>query len=113
LAYEARFEEFGVIAPDGRRRRVRFSRAGTLAAGDQPEIYLFQVDDCAVKVGIAGEALRQLQQENRYLTREEKIDVAGLRLRQAIERGGELASKNLFIEVAELASLVRELGLLR
>jgi hypothetical protein len=110
--YEARYEDFGVIAPTGQGCHIRFQKAGTLAAGDQPEIFLFEVDGRAVKVAISGEALRQFQQANRYLTREEKIDVAGLCLKTVIERGGEPVAADLSITAGQLAQLARELRLL-
>jgi len=112
LAYEARFEEFGVTVPNGHRCRVRFEKAGFLAAGDQPEIFLFEVDGGVVKVGISGEALRQFQQANRYLTREEKFDVAGLCLKMVLERGFDPVAENLSIAGTQLAHLARELPLL-
>jgi hypothetical protein len=109
--YEARYEDFGVTAPNGQGSRVRFQKAGVLAAGDQPEIFLFEVDGCVVKVAISGEALRQFQQANRYLSREEKVDLAGLCLKMVIERGGEPVAGNLLITAGQLAQLARELGL--
>lgn len=62
-------------------------------------------------VGISGEALRRLQEGRRYLSPEEKIDIAGLNLKKRIEAGVVLTAVNLQLRGPELESVVRELGL--
>ena len=84
-----------------------------LASGDQPELYFFEVDARPVIVCVGGAGLLGLQRGSRYLSREEKIDVAGLFLKRKIECGGELVPKDLRIEREELESLVRELGIFK
>lgn len=98
-------------APDGRCRRMEFRKAGTLTAGDNPELYFFDVDGEEVVVGVSGEALQQFQDERRYLTREEKVDLTALFLKRHIEAGTPLISEFLFIRGSELAGLWRDLGL--
>ena len=112
MAYEPVYERFEVMAPDGRPKTAQFKKAGFLAAGDQPELYFFGVDREQVVVGISGAALRQFQLDRRYLSREEKIDLAGLLLKQRIEAGLPLVSESLYIRGDELEGLARELGLL-
>jgi hypothetical protein len=63
-------------------------------------------------VAISGETLRRFQRGRRSLSREEKIDLAGLLLKRRIEAGFPLVSENLLIRDEELASLASELGLL-
>ncbi len=113
MAYEPVYETFAVVPPDGQRRTVRFKRAGFLSVGDQPEVYFFDVDGRETVVAVSGEALRQFQRPpRRALSREEKIDVAGLRLKQEIESGRELAPENLYINGLGLEQLMRSLGLM-
>lgn len=80
-----------------------------LAAGDNPELYFFQVDEGEAVVGISGAALKGFQQR-RFLSREEKIDLAGLWLKRAIEAGQTLAAENLHIRAGELRQLAADLG---
>jgi hypothetical protein len=109
--YEAVYEKFAVAGPDGQLRAVEFRKAGFLAAGDQPEVYFFTVNGQSAVVGIAGGPLTAWQRARRYLSREEKIDVAGLWLRQRIAAGQELTSDNLFIREPELDLLTSALGI--
>ena len=111
MAYEPLYERFEAVGPKGQRLPVEFKKAGFLAMGDQPEVYFFRVADQEAIVGISGQSLRRFQQGRRYLSREEKIDLAGLLLKQRIETGMPLVSENLFIRDEELARLARELGL--
>jgi len=111
VTYEPRFERFDARGPDGRSRSVEFKKAGFLAAGDQPEVFFFHVDAGQVIVGVSGEALRQLQGRRRHLSREEKIDIAGLFLKERIEAGKELVAANLSVGGRELERLVSILGL--
>ena len=112
MSYEPVYERFEVTGPDGQPRTAQFSKAGFLAAGDQPELYFFGVGGEEVVVGISGDALREFQRRRRYLSREEKIDLAGLLLKRRIEAGVPLVSENLYIWRGALQELVRELGLL-
>ncbi len=112
MAYGPVYERFEAVSPDGQRRTVEFRKAGFLAMGDQPELYFFRVADEDAVVGISGQALRRFQQGRRYLTREEKIDLAGLLLKRRIEAGAPLVSEHLFIRDEVLAGLASDLGLL-
>ena len=111
MAYESVLEKFEAIGQDGAARAVAFKKAGVLASGDQPELYFFDVDTRKVIVCVPGEALAGWQGENRYLSREEKIDVAGLFLKRKIEAGTELKPEDLRIERSEYESLVHALGI--
>lgn len=111
MAYESVYEKFEAIGQDGTARAVAFKKAGVLASGDQPELYFFEWDARPVIVCVSGGALASWQGGNRYLSREEKIDVAGLFLKHKIEAGTELVPEDLRIERGELESLVRELGI--
>ena len=111
MAYAPLYERFQAAGPDGQHRDVGFKKAGFLALGDQPELYFFSVAGDEAVVGISGQALRRFQQGRRCLSREEKIDLAGLLLKRRIEAGTPLVSENLFIRDEELAGLARELGL--
>ena len=110
MAYEPAYEQFVVVGPDGLRRTVEFKKSGFLALGDQPELYFFRVGEADVIVGISGESLRRFQRGRRYLSREEKIDVAGLLLKRRIQAGAPLVAENLLIRDEELAGLAGDLG---
>jgi hypothetical protein len=110
MNYEPRFERFEAAQPDGRRQAVEFQRAGLLTAGDTPELYFFRVAGEEAVVGISGDALRRFQQGRRCMSREEKIDLAGLWLKRQIEAGATLDSKHLFLRDEELARMAGELG---
>jgi hypothetical protein len=118
MAYEPRWERFEAVGRDGERRAVAFLRAGFLTMGDQPELYFFRVavarvDDKSeeIVVGISGSSLKRFQQGRKYLSREAKIDLAGLLLKKRIEAGLALESRNLFLRDEELAQLAGELGI--
>jgi hypothetical protein len=111
VGYVSRYEHFEVAGPDGERRSVQFQKAGLLSAGDNPELFFFRVDGEQAVVGISGRALGGLQRARRYLSREEKIDVAGLFLKQAIESGRPLTAESLLLREEKLAALVAELGI--
>jgi len=110
VKYEPRFERFEVMGLDGQLRVVEFLRAGFLTVGDYPELYFFRVVAEEAVVGLSGSALRRFEQGRRRLTREEKIDLAGLRLKRQIEAGVALDSQNLFLRDEELARTAGELG---
>jgi len=99
------------VRSDGQRWPVEFKKAGFLALGDQPELYFFEVAGAEAIVGISCDALRRFQQGRRYLSREEKIDLAGLLLKRRIEAGTPLASEYLLIRDENLAALASDLGL--
>ena len=119
MTYEPLWERFEANAPDGVRFAVQFVRAGFLTLGDRPELYFFRVSAAAnapdasaeeIVVGLSGDALRKFQNDRRRgLSREEKIDVAGLLLKRSIETGKTLDSNNLFVRAEELAALTAEL----
>ena len=92
-------------------RDAVFKKAGRLAAGDQPELYFFEVAGLPAVVGVSGATLDDWQRSRRYLSREEKIDVAGFFLKQRIEAGDELVAERLFIQGPQLEELIRALGL--
>lgn len=112
MSYESRFERFEVVGPDGGQRAVEFRRAGFLTAGDRPELYFFRVagEQDEIVVGISGSALHRFEQGRRRLSREEKIDVAGLWLKRQIAAGAPCDSSNLFLRDEQLADLAGELG---
>jgi hypothetical protein len=116
MGYEPLFERFEAAGPDGRWHHAQFLRAGFLTAGDQPELYFYRVEGDngqgeEVVVGISGNALRRFENEKRFLSREEKIDLAGLLLKQKIEAGKALDSQSLFARDEELAQLAGALGI--
>lgn len=111
MAYEPVYETFEAVGPDGQRSEVQFSKAGFLAMGDQPELYFFRVAGEETVVAISGDALRRVQHAHRYLSREEKIDLAGLLLKRRIESGVPLVAENLYLRDEELASVAHDLGL--
>ena len=112
MPYEPVYERFEVVGQDGRRRTVGFRKAGFLVAGEQPELYFFAVNGEEAVVGLSGEALRQFQQGRRYLSREEKIDLAGCFLKRVLEAGKPLVSENLYIRGGALEELTKDLGIL-
>ncbi len=63
-----------------------------------------------VVVGISGSALKRSEQ-GRRLSREEKIDLAGLWLKRRIEAGAALDSQNLFLRDEELAEMAGDLSI--
>ena len=111
MAYDSVYENFEAIGKDGTPRRIAFKKAGTLASGDRPELYFFDVDAQPTIVCVSGDGLGGWQRANRYLSREEKIDVAGLFLKNKIESGTELLREDLKIERSELESLLQSLGI--
>ena len=111
MPYEARLEEFEASSPDGSVRVAQFRRAGMLTVGDRPELYFFLVSGEEVAVAISGSALKRFEEPRRSLSREEKIDIAGLLLKRAIESGKTLDSRNLSIRDEALARLAGELAI--
>lgn len=113
MAYESKWERFEAVGPDHRRCTVQFLRSGFLTAGDLPELYFFRVGGQGedVVVAISGSALRRFQQARRFLSREEKVDLAGLLLKRCIEAGAALEPQNLFLRDVHLARLAGELGI--
>jgi hypothetical protein len=110
VQYEPRYERFEAKGPGGRNLSVEFRRAGFLTLGDNPELYFFTVAGEEVVVGISGSALKRAEQ-GRRLSREEKIDVAGLWLKRRIEAGAALDSQNLFLRDEELAEMAGVLSI--
>jgi hypothetical protein len=110
VSYESRFERFEAAGPDGVQLAVEFKRAGFLTAGDRPELYFFRVSGDEIVVGISGSALQKFEQGRRRLSREEKIDVAGLWLKRQIVAGAARDSHSLLVRDRELAELAGELG---
>ena len=110
MPYEPQFERFEAVRPDGRRVAVEFVKSGFLTAGDQPELYFFRVAGEEVVAGMSGDSLKRFQQDRKSLSREQKIDLAGLLLKRQIEAGVALDSKNLLLRDEELARLAGDLG---
>jgi hypothetical protein len=110
VKYEPRYERFEAKGPDGRILPVEFRRAGFLTLGDNPELYFFTVAGDEIVVGISGSALNRVEQRRR-LSREEKIDFAGLWLKGRIEAGVTLDSQNLFLRDGELAEMASSLSI--
>ena len=108
LSYASRFERFECSRGDGRSAKVEFVRAGTLTAGDRPELYFFRVDTEEVTVGISGSALEEFQRQRR-LSREEKVDLAGLHLQRQMQAGQPLDSRALYVHWDALLDLANEL----
>ncbi len=111
MAYESAFETFEVAGQDGQARKFSFKKAGFVATGDQPELYFFEESARPIIVCVSGEALAAWQNAHRYLSREEKIDVAGLFLKLRIEEGGALAAESLRVSESELEKLLGLLGI--
>ncbi|MCL6481045.1 MAG: hypothetical protein K6U02_04900 [Firmicutes bacterium] len=111
MKYEPQYERFAARGPAGEQYQVEFSRAGWLSAGDRPELYFFRVDGDDVVVGISGRALQLWQTGRRFLSREEKIDVAGLYLKKQLEAGRPLRAETLYIQANELSGLLQELSI--
>jgi hypothetical protein len=109
MAYESLYENFGVTDGRGQARSVAFKKAGRLAVGDEPELYFFEVDGQSVVVGVSGKALERWQRSHRYLSREEKIDIAGLWLKRGILAGGTLVAGHLYLGDAELEEMISTL----
>src|ERR1700722_3315686 len=105
MSYDSRYDRLGAAGPGSVHRAVEFRRAGFLTAGDRPELYFFRVggEEDEVVVGISGSALGKFEQGRRRLSREEKIDVAGLWLKKQIGAGATSDSSNLFLRDEELA----------
>ena len=121
MKYEPQYERLVAEGPGQKRYEAEFLRAGFLTLGDSPELYFFRLRELQENeahgkeeeavVGISGRALGSFEAGRRRLSREEKIDLAGLLLKQRIEAGKALDSQNLFIRDEELARLSKELGL--
>lgn len=110
MNYESHFERFEAAGPDGATLAVEFRRAGVLTAGDRPELYFFRVAGEEVVVGISGSALESFQKSGPRLSREQKVDVAGLWLKRQLVAGAPRDSNSLFVRGRELAELAAELG---
>jgi hypothetical protein len=110
VVYEPRYERFEAQEPGGGSLPVEFCRAGFLTLGDNPELYFFTVAGQEAVVGISGSALKRFEQRRR-LSREEKIDLAGLWLKRQIEAGVILNSQHLFLRDEELAKMAGDLSI--
>lgn len=110
MTYEPRYERFEVQGPQGSGMGVEFVRSGFLTEGDQPELFFFRMGEGEAVVGISGASLSRFQHGHRRLSREEKIDLAGLWLKRQIEVGAPLDSRSLHIRDHELANLAAQLG---
>jgi hypothetical protein len=111
VKHEPLYERFQAVGPDGTARPVEFLKSGFLAMGDRPELFFFRVAGDEAVVGISGDALRRFESGRPRLSREEKIDFAGLWLKRQCEAGAPLDSAHLMIRDEELSRLAAELGL--
>lgn len=112
MAYESIYETFEVAHAGGNSLRVVFKKAGVLAGVDQPELYFFEVNGERAIVAVESGALGKWQKANRYLSREEKIDVAGMFLKRVLESiEVSAADLKLMVAEAELEEMVASLGL--
>ncbi|HVA94101.1 MAG TPA: hypothetical protein VNI36_04280 [Candidatus Dormibacteraeota bacterium] len=111
MTYEPIYERFAVAGPAGSRLAVEFIRAGFLTQGDRPELFFFRVEGEETVVGVSGMSLARFERRRRRLSREEKIDVAGLWLKRQMEAGLPLDSRSLYIQDDELANLASELDI--
>ena len=109
MTYEPIYERFEVVGPDGSRLEISFVRAGTLTQGDRPELFFFRVNGEETVVGISGLSLARFELGRSRLTREQKIDLAGLWLKRQIDAGLYLDFRSLYIQDDELANLAGEL----
>ena len=109
MSYEPVYERFEVLGSDASRRDVEFVRSGFLAQGDRPELFFFRIHGEEAVVGISGASLARFELGRRRLSREQKIDVAGLWLKRQMEAGLPLNSGSLYIQDDELANLANEL----
>jgi hypothetical protein len=109
MTYEPMYERLEVVGPDGKSRQVQFVRSGFLAQGDRPELFFFLVSGEETVVGISGGSLARFERGRSRLTREQKIDVAGLWLKRQVEAGLPLDSRSLYIQDDELANLASKL----
>jgi len=111
VKYEPLYERFQAAGPNGTARPVEFLKSGTLAMGDRPELFFFRVAGDEAVVGISGDALRRFESGRPRLSREEKIDIAGLWLKRQCEAGAPLDSAHLLIGDEELSRLATDLGM--
>ncbi len=78
------------------------------------ELFLFSDDKETLVVGVSGSGLDDLIREmSRHPSREEKIDLAGLFLKERMETGRPMIPEELTMRARELRETARKLGLLR
>jgi hypothetical protein len=109
--YEPAYEQFDLPRPGGTPRRVKFVKAGVLAGAEPTELYFFNGEGERWIVALSSAALGAWQAEARYLSREEKIDVAALYLKGRLEREDAPAAESLMIGEKELAECMQALGI--
>ncbi len=91
---------------------MRFVRAVVFPTGDQMELYVFSDGKEILVVGISGSALGGLVHDmRRYPSREEKIDLAGLFLKEKIEARRPMDPQELTMRAEELRATARKLSL--
>lgn len=109
--YEPAYEKFEAARPGGKPRSVRFVKAGLLAGANPTELYFFESEGDRWIVAISSGALRARQSTMRYLSREEKIDIAAVYLKKRLEGESAPAAESLMIGEEELAESIELLGL--
>jgi len=110
VQYEPLYERFEAGGTEGQRHSVEFVKSGFLTVGDRPELFFFRVDGEEAIVGISSDSLNRFQSGRKHLSREEKIDLAGLWLKRQLEAGAALDSAHLFLRDSELGLVAAELG---
>lgn len=111
MYYEPLYERFEVGGTEGKSHSVEFVKSGFLTAGDRPELFFFRVDGEETVVGISGSSLDRFQRGRSRLSREQKIDIAGLWLKRQLEAGAPLDSAHLLLRDEELGRVTADLGL--
>jgi len=111
--YRPQYEQFEIRVAGAGPGTVRFVRAVVFPAGDRMELFLFSDGKETLVVGVSGSGLDELIREmHRHPGREEKIDLAGLFLKERIEAGRPMAPEALTMRAGELRETARKLGLL-
>jgi hypothetical protein len=109
--YEPAYEEFEAARPEEQPRRVKFVKAGLLAGAEPTELYFFDAEGERLIVAVSSGALRAWQVAARYLSREEKIDIAGLYLKRRLEAESAPAAESLMLGEEELVECIHMLGI--
>jgi hypothetical protein len=92
---------------------IQFQRALVFPAGDRMELFLFSDGEELLVVGLSGSGLEELTVELGHVpSREEKVDLAGLFLKEKIDAGEPLVPEELTMRAGDLKQIARKLGLL-
>lgn len=111
--YQPQYERFEIGSSETGPRTVRFVRAVVFPAGDRMELFIFSDGQETLVVGVSGSGLDAVIRElRRHPSREEKVDLAGLFLKEKIEAGRPMVPEELTMRAGELGETARKLGLL-